>query len=117
MLAAIAGAVNARFAVQCENFKAGVVSENGRFDVALGEPLRGRVGFDDSVFCEGLSVFDNVFVKSDIFQCLEFVMVGTENVGEVSDFSGTAGRDNKKVFHKLVVSKQWLVNRNEFSGL
>ena len=67
MLAAVAGAVNAGFAIQGKNLEPGIVGENGRFDVSLGEPLSRCVRLDDGIFCKGVAVFDDVLVKTDIF--------------------------------------------------
>ena len=95
VFSAVACAVNSRFTVQCKNFKTRVVCKYGRFDVLLGEPLCRCVRLDDGVFCKGISVFDNIFVKTDVFQSFEFVVVCAQNVCEVSNLSGTSRRDYK----------------------
>lgn len=73
--AAVAGAVDARFAVQGKNFESGVVGEYGRFDAALGEPFCRRARLDDGVFGERSAVLDDFLVEPDVLQSLEFVMV------------------------------------------
>ena len=67
MLAAVAGAVNAGFAIQGKNLEPGIVGENGRFDVSLGEPLSRCVRLDYGVLGKRVAIFNNVSVKTDVF--------------------------------------------------
>ena len=101
MASAIAGAVDSGFPVQGKNFQSGIVGQHGSFDPAFHKPAGGGAGLDDGVFGKGLAVFYDVAVKADVFQGLEFVMVGSQDVGEVSNFSGTSGSDDEQVFHRI----------------
>ena len=99
MDAAVASAVDAGFAVERKDFESGIVGKDGRFDLAVLEPARRGRRLDDGVFGKAVAVFNDVFVESDVLEGLEFVMVGAKNMGEVPDFAGAPGRDNKKMFH------------------
>ena len=99
MVAAVAGAVDAGFAIQREDFQPGIVGKNGRFDSLFAEPFGYGVRLDDGVFFKAVAVFDDVIGKADILEGLEVFVFGAQDVGEVPDLTGISGRDNKKMFH------------------
>ena len=100
--AAVAGAVDARLAVQGENLEPGVVGEYGRLDAALGEPAGRGARLDDGVFGERFPVFDDFFIESDVLQGLEFVVVRAQDVGEIPDFPAASGGDDEKMLHEAL---------------
>ena len=97
--AAVAGAVDARFAVQGENLEPGVVGEYGRLDATLGEPAGRGARLDDGVFGKRFPVFDDFFIESDVLECLEFVVIRAQDVGEIPDFPAAGGGDDEKMLH------------------
>ena len=93
--AAVAGAVDARLAVQGENLEPGVVGKYGRLDATLGEPAGRGARLDDGVFGERGAVLNDFLVEPDVLQCLEFVVVRAQDVGEIPDFPAAGGGDDE----------------------
>ena len=95
VVAAVAGAVDARFAVQREDFQPGIVGENGGFDAFFAEPFGHGARLDDGVFFKTVAVFDDVVGKADVLEGLEVVVFGAQDMGEVPDFTGIPGCDDE----------------------
>ena len=99
VVAAVACTVDARLAIQGEYFQTGIVSKHTCLDVLFAKPLSDSTRLDDGICFEGVAVFNDVVCKADVLERLEFLVLGSKNVGKVPNLSGVSCCDYEQMFH------------------